>query len=78
MNATTQLKLNDLTKNFMRRLIVDNYLSNEESIESLIYLGYEGVFNLSDEKLITEELPKIGFDSVEEFERYYSKEIGLV
>lgn len=77
MTAPTRLKLNEPTKNFMRRLIVDNYLSNTEELESLIYKGFQGIFNLSDEELIEDELPKLGFESVEAFEHYYAIELGL-
>ena len=76
MSANTKVKIQEPTKNFMRNLIVDNYLSNAESLEGLIYKGFEGLFNMSDEQLI-EEIADLGFQSVEEFEQNYASELGL-
>lgn len=77
MTAITLTKLNEPTKNYMRRKLIKHYMSSEETVESILYKGFDGLFNLSDERLIQEELPKIGFYSVEDFERTYAEELGL-
>lgn len=77
MTATALIKLREPTKNYMRRKLIKYYMSNEEEVESILYKGFDGLFNLSDDQLIEDELPKIGFYSVEDFEQTYAKELGL-
>lgn len=77
MTATTVTKLNESTKNYMRRKLIKHYMSSEEVMESILCKGFDGLFNLTDEQLIEDELPKIGFYSVEDFEQAYAEDLGL-
>lgn len=62
------------TRNYVRNLLADYYA--QQSID-MIWTGFKGLNNMTDVEL-EEELPKIGYYSIAEFEEVHSEELGLV
>ena len=59
------------TRKYAENELRESFTSNDELLEGLVTHGFKGLVKMTDEE-ITEELYSLGYDTIEEFEKFYN------